>query len=172
MGVQNFSLSIGPNYSTQGRTDGILIHEDMDGGYGVRDIRLVWSTEFGNDWNESWTITISARGTIKGAPAGAGAWHDYKGTFTASQCNENKPYAGSRTWWNHSLDIGSFLTDFAGGSWLFGRRRYDSIDLRVTCQSKYRAGMVYEGNTHSDLATLDCSIGYCPVYNLTGADTV
>lgn len=68
MGVQNFSLSIGPNYSTQGRTDGILIHEDMDGGYGVRDIRLVWSTEFGNDWNESWTIAISARGTIKGAP--------------------------------------------------------------------------------------------------------
>ena len=42
MGVQNFSLSIGPNYSAQGRTDGILIHEDMDGGYGVRDIRLVW----------------------------------------------------------------------------------------------------------------------------------
>lgn len=170
MGVQNFSLSIGPNYSTQGRTDGILIHEDMDGGYGVRDIRLVWSTEFGNDWNESWTIAISARGTIKGAPAGAGAWHDYRGTFTAAQCNENKPYSGSRTWWNHSLDIGSFLTDFAGGSWLFGRRKYDSIDLRITCQSKYRAGMVYEGNTHSDLATLDCSIGYCPVYNLTGAE--
>lgn len=169
MGVYDLSLSLGPFWATAGYTDGILIREANDGA-GARDIRAVWSTQNGSDWHEKWTLTISARGTLKGAPQGAGEWRDYKQVFTAAQCSEYRAYQNARTWWNHSLAIGSFLSDFAGGSWRYGSRKYDGIQLRITCQSTFAAGKEYEGNNKSDLATLDCNINYCPDYQLTGAE--
>lgn len=169
MGVYDLSLSLGPFWATAGYTDGILIREANDGA-GARDIRAVWSTQNGSDWHEKWTLTISARGTLKGAPQGAGEWRDYKQVFTAAQCSEYRAYPNARTWWNHSLAIGSFLSDFAGGSWRYSSRKYDGIQLRITCQSTFAAGKEYEGNTKSDLATLDCNINYCPDYQLTGAE--
>ena len=168
MGIMDLSLSLGPYWAQTGYRDGVLIREANDS-KGERDIRLVWNTQNGSDWHKEWEVRISARGTEKGMPQGTGGWTEYSRVIPASECGEYRPYSGSRTWWNHKLDIGTLLSDFAGGRWLFSARRYDGIELRISCQSNFQPGKDYAGSNRSDLATLDCSVNYCPAYALTGA---
>ena len=174
MGVLNLSLSIGP-YTQEGRTDGILIHENMDASYGPRDIRLVWSTEQGTDWQKEWVFFIEAWGysTEYFYMSERSSIGSFGATIPASQCNPVRPDGdGGRVWWSHNLDIGGLIQRINGGStrWLYSSRDYDSIDLRVSVRSNFNDGVEWNGATGSDTATLSASIGFCPVYTITGAE--
>ena len=173
MGVQNLSLSIGPDYTVEGRKDGILVHENMDASYGERDIRLVWSTEFGTEWQKEWCFTVEAEcwgwqnyGNYVQAKTKVGT---YNATIPATQCNMTKPDGDNgRVWWSHNLAIGQLLSAINNGhsTWKYAWRACDSCELHVTMWSHFQDGMEWNGMHGSDVATLNVSIGFCPEYRL------
>lgn len=171
MGVQNLSINY-TDFDREGELYGILVHERYDDG-GPRDLRLVWSTEYGSDPNYQWVISVSARGRLKGRYE-MGQWMTATQTFPASQCHETAPDGeAGRVWWSHGLDVGGLMDRLCGKGrgWLYATRVYDSIELTASVHSNWTDEMVeiMGGQTGSDNASLDFAIGYCPEYTLTRA---
>lgn len=169
MGVMNLSVSQGP-FDEEGSKYGFLVYERDDQG-GPRDIRIVWSTEYGSERQAYWNISVAFTGIPKGAPYDSGTRY-YSARLAASQCNETRPYGSNgRVWWSHSLDIGNLLDDVLGSSkeWMYSSRNYDTMTFDVSVYSEFVPGFEYAGQTTSDVARLAFNIGYCPEYRLVAA---
>lgn len=174
MGVQNFSIS-DSSYTQEGERWGVLVYEAEDAS-GARDIRLVWSTEFGSDVNVSWTMSITP--TVLHRKGGSNSIEalsvgtTYTQTFQASECHESKPQGDDgRVWWSHSLDVNGMLADICGATrqFMYSSRVYDGMSFNASVYSTWAEGEGIPGQTHSETVWLDFSINYCPVYALTDA---
>lgn len=177
MSIQNFYLSIGyPNYYVAPENPaGILIHENLDESYGPRDIRFIWSTEYGLDAQKEWNFSVEVYAYGRKYNGSKLYERRYVGTYTAvipaAECNPAKPYGESgRVWWSHRLDMGSMMSDINNGQslWSYSWRQCDQIDLNVSMYSTFTnpnfAGI---GVGTSETVNMSVSIGYCPEYELT-----
>lgn len=174
MGVQNFYISIGqPNYYQDPENIwGILIHEMYDESYGPRDIRFIWSTEYGTETQKEWNFTVECY--AYGKSYSGQKVHErrlvgtYTATFQAADCNPTKPYGeGGRVWWSHRLNVGTLLNDVNSGyqTWSYSTRMCDSVELNCSMNSTFLNPEIM-GTTNSETVYLTTSIGYCPEYTL------
>lgn len=174
MGVQNFYISIGqPNYYQDPENIwGILIHEMYDESYGPRDIRFIWSTEYGTETQKEWNFAVECY--AYGRSYSGTKVHErklvgtYTASFPASECNPTKPYGdGGRVWWSHRLNVGTMLNDINGGrqTWGYSTRQCDSIELNCSLNSTFLHPEIM-GTNNSETVYLNTSIGYCPEYTL------
>lgn len=167
MAILDFGLSEGP-YTESGI--GVRVYEREDG-KGARDIRFVWSTEYGSDTQKSFFISVKFRGRVKGktplcAPK---TWY---GTIPASECHETLPYPGGRTWWSHSFDIGKalggLLPNIAGKSgWRYDTREFDGLEMEVEIYANWYTDVLGDGVTRSESAFAQLWINYVPDYRIT-----
>lgn len=171
MGVQNFSVS-DSSYTQEGDLWGVLVYEAEDVS-GARDIRLVWSTEYGSDVNVSWTISITPQTLhVRGGSNSVTSNQTYTQTFQASECHEAKPYGDDgRVFWSHSLDVNGMLADICGATrqFMYSSRVYDGMSFTASVYSTWAEGTGIPGQTNSETVWLNFSINYCPVYTLTDA---
>lgn len=175
MGIQNFYISIGePSYYVDPENIwGILIHEAYDSSYGPRDIRFIWSTEYGTESQKEWNFSVDVYAYGRSYSGTKVYERSHVGTYTetiaASQCNPTYPYgSGGRVWWSHRLDIGSMMSDINNGQslWSYSWRQCDQIELHASLYSTFQHPEIMAG-PYSETVYLDTSIGYCPEYELT-----
>lgn len=176
MGVSNLSL-VTENYTTPSNAGGVLIHENLDQYYpssGGRDIRFIWSTQYGLEAQEYWNFSIQV--WVWGKTTNGVAWWDKYdlGTFTekilADFCNPTQPEEGGLWWWSHRLDIGGIDDYINGGNvmWRYDKRVCDQIQLKVSVWSDFVEGSgAAQFAPSSETVTLDTFIGYCPVNEIT-----
>ena len=162
MGIEN--LSIASSSFTREGSVGIRVKE----GAGTADARLVWSTIYGAEAQESFNITVTARGWAKGQPYQTG-WKTYTVKLPAAQCNQAKPYgSGGRVWWSVKLSqVGALVSDLYGGSVSYETRLVDSSDLEVRVSANWTSEWQgYMGASTSEEATATLYLGFVPVYRL------
>lgn len=168
MGIQDLCLKhVG--FTSGSGWDGVLVRESEDN-TGPRDIRLVWSTEYGEETHDSWAVTARAAGYEKGRSFLCDA-RAFEETFPHSECHMEKPDGDDgRVWWSHDLDVGDMLAWLAGPTrqWLYSTRVFDQVELTVSVQSIYKdpEGM---GAERSETAWATVFVGFCPTYSLDSA---
>ena len=151
---------------------GALLYERDDAGYpGGHDLRFGFTTEFGSDVQESFTVRVSAKGYAKGSPY-EGQWRDYEATVPASQCDERRSYSGGRVSWSVPLSlVGSLATEF--GPWRYAERKYDTATFDVSIRANWSSDVMGVGGTkddwHSEWAFAELYMGFLAEYALTAA---
>lgn len=163
MGIENLSIA-SSSFSREGSV-GLRVKE----GTGAADARLVWSTIYGDEAQESFNVTVTARGWAKGQPYQT-AWKTYSVKLPAAQCNELKPYgSGGRVWWSVKLSqVGSLVADLYGGSVSYATRLVDSSDFEVRVSANWTSEWQgYMGAAVSEEAAATLYLGFVPIYRLT-----
>lgn len=181
-------LGLSTSYSGSESLAGIRIYA---GGTAPQAIYVVFSTESGTDWQETFDISCSFRYTTS---AGSGvsedgycAWSDfYWSDIPAVACHPHQVPGNSRWWWAIGLgEIGEYLNGgttpnpdwnvenmlFNDASYEFGDRKYDAINLQIHVKSHFVSGKTgLNGETVSNLAEANSLwIGYFPQYHLHDA---
>lgn len=163
MGIENLSIA-SSSFSREGSV-GLRVRE----GAGTADARLVWSTIYGDEAQESFNVTVTARGWAKGQPYQT-AWKTYSVKLPAAQCNQAKPYgSGGRVWWSVKLSqVGSLVADLYGGSVSYATRLVDSSDFEVRVSANWTSEWQgYMGASVSEEASATLYLGFVPIYRLT-----
>ena len=146
---------------------GVLMHE----GDAAHDLRIAFTTEFGSDAQESFTVRVSAKGYAKGMGYES-QWKDFEATVPASSCHESRPYAGGRVSWSIPLSlVGALATDF--GPWFYDGRTYDTATFDVSVRANWKNDIMGVGGTkddwHSEWAFAELYMGFLAKYALTAA---
>ena len=163
MGIENLSIA-SSSFSREGGY-GLRVKE----GSGTADARIVWSTIYGSEAQESFNVTVTARGWAKGQPYQT-AWKTYSVKLPTAQCNQLKPYgAGGRVWWSVKLSqVGALVSDLCGGSVSYETRLVDSSDLEVRVSANWTSEWQgYMGASVSEEAAATLYLGFVPIYRLT-----
>lgn len=166
MALFNLGLSGSP-YTTS--SNGYRVYESADSSVGSsgHPIRLVWTTEFGPDVQDTFTFTVRWRAWERGMSLRT-AWSEtYAATFNASACSPQQPVRNGRWWWSHDLDVDGLLYDIAdsGGAFRYDTRRFDQIDMTVSLYTNYTTS---EGvKRKSETATVNLYVGHIPKYEIT-----
>lgn len=137
------------------------------------DLYLTWSTDSGIEWSATFVFKVQYRGVPKGT-VGTGergntqwsAWSERR--ISSSSCSPRTISNSDRTWW--SVPIGNLVpeTVINGGSWVYDRRVYDQVQIRVSVYSEYYPGTIDAyGNSFSPTTTSDVWVGYFPDYTIT-----
>ena len=149
---------------------GVLMRERGDPAAG-HDLRVAFTTEFGSEVQESFTVRVSAKGYPKGMSYET-QWRDFEATVPASQCNESRPYPGGRVSWSVPLSlVGSLATEF--GPWRYASRKYDTATFDVSVRANWSSDVMGSGGSkadwHSEWAFAELYMGFLAVYTLVRA---
>ena len=149
---------------------GVLMRERGDPAAG-HDLRFAFTTEFGSDVQESFTLRVSAKGYPKGMPYES-QWQDFEATVPASQCNESRSHQGGRVSWSVPLSlVGALATEF--GPWRYASRAYDTATFDVSVRANWSQDVMGVGGTkddwHSEWAFAELYMGFLATYALTRA---
>nr|DAF87185.1 MAG TPA: hypothetical protein [Myoviridae sp. ctPkm1] len=153
---------------------GALMYERDDASHpSGHDLRFAFTTEFGSDVQESFTVRVSAKGYAKGMSYES-QWKDYEATVDASKCNERRSYSGGRVSWSIPLSlVGSLTTDFGGGKWTYAGRAYDTATFEVSVRANWKDDLLGVGGDKSDWvsewAYAELYMGFLANYSLTQA---
>ena len=153
---------------------GALMYERDDASHASgHDLRLSFTTEFGSDVQESFTIRVSAKGYPKGMSYES-QWKDFEATVPASQCNESRSYSGGRVSWSVPLTaIGTLVAEFGGGKWTYAGRAYDTATFEVSVRANWSRDVMGVGGSKpdwvSEWAHAELYMGFLATYVLTQA---
>lgn len=141
-------------------------------GDGSHSMYMHWSTMQGTNYLKNFVFEWQWRGVPKGSvgegEGGNTNWSSWSTkTLAVSSCHPYQVYNSDRWYWY--VPLGSVVTEslMNGGSWSYGSRTYDQVQIRFRMHANYVDGTLDElGNSYSPTSQADVWIGFFPNYKL------
>ena len=118
--------------------------------------------------NDSFTVGVSWRGvpraTASNPATSYGAWKTLSKALKCAGLTCVRR-AGAYQWAVPLADLAAAATWGEGGSWAFGKRKWDELHLQFSVTAAYVSGV--EGDTPTGSA--ECWVGYVPEYSVASA---